>query len=152
MSEYTRRTRPGAESRRAPDEATSSQGGYGYPNEPSVQEEFSSTAEELKSKVQDQAQEYGEKAQDQFEAGKQQAAGGMEKAAEMVRERAAQTGGVPAQAGARVADTMESAAGYLREHDTAQMWDDLEAYVRQHPAQALAGAAFAGFIFGRMLR
>ena len=154
MSEYNTRGSSEAETR-----PTSGEPGYSYQNEPSVREEYSSESQDMKSKVQDQAsklqdqaQEYGEKAQEQLDAGKDQAASGMKKAADVLRDKTGQSSGMTAQAGTKVADTMESAAGYLREHDTAQMWDDLEAYVREHPAQALAGAAFAGFLFGRILR
>jgi ElaB/YqjD/DUF883 family membrane-anchored ribosome-binding protein len=59
---------------------------------------------------------------------------------------------MPAQAGVKVADTMESAAGYLREHNTEDMVGDLEKYVKAHPTTALAGAVVAGFFIGRILR
>ena len=133
-----------------------------YPNRPSVSEEYrqaasagegtAERAQEYAGQAREKVAEYGEKAQQQLESGKDQAAAGMERAAEQLRERASQTGGMQAQAGTKIADTMEQAAGYLRERSTAEMWDDVETYVRQHPAQALAGAAFAGFIVARVLR
>ena len=47
---------------------------------------------------------------------------------------------------------MESTATYLREHDTQTMLNDIEAYVRGHPTQAVIGAVAVGFVLGRMLR
>ena len=51
-----------------------------------------------------------------------------------------------------VADGMERGAGYLRSHDTNQMWTDVEEYVREHPVMGIAGSVAAGFLVGRMLR
>ena len=169
MSEYSRRTDAQEAGSSSVESDTDRQMAYesqGYPSRPSVSEEYRQAtsaregavaraqeeALEYGEQVREKAAEYGEKAQQQLDAGKDQAAAGMERAAGQLRERAAQGGGVPAQAGMKVADTMDQAAGYLREHTTAEMWDEVEMYVRQHPAQALAGAAFAGFMLGRILR
>jgi vacuolar-type H+-ATPase subunit H len=110
-------------------------------------------ASEYAEKARETASEYGEKAKEQAEMGKDQAASGMEKAAEMMRDRVGGSdGGVTAQAGTKVADTMENAASYLREHDTTEMWSDVETFARTHPTQALAGAVVAGFLLGRLIR
>jgi len=52
----------------------------------------------------------------------------------------------------KAAAGMERTAQYLRDRGTAEMWDDVEAYVRVHPVQGIAGAVAAGFIVGRILR
>lgn len=114
-------------------------------------QEAQTRAEEYGDQARDKAREIGETAQEQLDARKDQAAGGMERVAEMVRERTPDDG-MAAKAGAKAADGMETAAGYLRDHDTSEMWNDLESYARQHPTQALAGAIFAGFVLGRILR
>jgi hypothetical protein len=75
-----------------------------------------------------------------------QAAAGIDRAAEMAREK------VPGELGTKVANTMEKTAGYLREHDSGELWEDVEQYVRQHPMQATMTAAFAGFLVARILR
>ena len=100
----------------------------------------------------DKVSEFGQKAQQQADAGKDKAAGGMESAASKLREQAAGTDGMTAQAGTKVADGMEKTAGYLREHDTTEMLDDVEKYVKDHPMQAVAGAVIGGFLVGRILR
>jgi ElaB/YqjD/DUF883 family membrane-anchored ribosome-binding protein len=109
-------------------------------------------AQEYGGQARDKAQEYGERAQEQAEKGREQTATGMQKAAGMVRERTAGTSGMPAEAGAKAADALDSASGYLRTHETSEIWNDVESYAKTHPTQALAGAIFAGFVLGRILR
>jgi ElaB/YqjD/DUF883 family membrane-anchored ribosome-binding protein len=47
---------------------------------------------------------------------------------------------------------VESSVQYFREHGFKDVVDDLTAYVKSHPTQALIGAAALGFIAGRLLR
>jgi ElaB/YqjD/DUF883 family membrane-anchored ribosome-binding protein len=109
-------------------------------------------AQEMTEKARETAGEMGQKAQEKLDKGTDQAAGGLEQAAEKLRSQTDGSSGMPAQAGVKVADTMESAAGYLREHNTEDMVGDLEKYVKAHPTTALAGAVVAGFFIGRILR
>jgi ElaB/YqjD/DUF883 family membrane-anchored ribosome-binding protein len=107
---------------------------------------------EFADKTKQKAAELGEKAQARADEGLDKAAGGLEQNAERLREKAQERGGIAADAGTRVADGMEKTAGYLREHDTAEILDDVERYVRDHPVQAVAGAVIGGFVIGRLLR
>lgn len=100
----------------------------------------------------DKATEIGEKAQDRADAGIDKAAGGLESAAQKLKERTQEADGMPAQAGTKVAEGMEKTAGYLREHDTSAILDDVETYVKEHPMQAVAGAVVGGFLISRILR
>jgi ElaB/YqjD/DUF883 family membrane-anchored ribosome-binding protein len=109
-------------------------------------------AQEMAGTAQEKAAEMGHKAQDQVDKGTDQAASGLQQAADKLRDQTEGSSGMPAQAGVKVADTMETAATYLREHDTEDMVGDLEKYVKAHPTTALAGAVVAGFFIGRMLR
>jgi ElaB/YqjD/DUF883 family membrane-anchored ribosome-binding protein len=109
-------------------------------------------AQEMAGKTRETVNEMGQKAQDQLDKGTDQAAGGLEQAAEKLRSQTEGSSGMPAQAGVKVAEGMESAAGYLRDHDTEDMVGDIEKYVKTHPTTALAGAVVAGFFIGRMLR
>jgi ElaB/YqjD/DUF883 family membrane-anchored ribosome-binding protein len=104
------------------------------------------------ARAQEKAQEYGAKAQEQAEHAREQSAGGMERAAEMLRDKTEGANGMPAEAGAKAAETLDSASGYLRSHDTREIWNDVEVYAREHPTQALAGAVVTGFLLGRILR
>ena len=95
--------------------------------------------------------EYGDAAREGIASGKEHAAEGLRSAADRVREHASGDG-MTAQAGGKVADTMERTAGYLHDHEPREIVGDIERYVREHPMRALAGAAIGGFIIGRMLR
>jgi ElaB/YqjD/DUF883 family membrane-anchored ribosome-binding protein len=106
-----------------------------------------STTESMK----EAAREATDKAKEKADEGIDRAAEGVQGAADKLRDRAERQSGVAADAGTKVADTMERSAEYLREHDTEQILDDLEQYVRKHPVQALAGAVVGGFIIGRLL-
>lgn len=99
-----------------------------------------------------QAQQVAEQARQKAEEGREKTAGGMQSAAEKLREQSEGQDGMRAEVGTKAADTMERGASYLREHDTQEMVDDVEKYVREHPMQALAGAVVGGFIIGRILR
>ena len=84
-----------------------------------------------------------------IEDSREQVAGRLEKAADELRER---TAGPAAPAIERVAKGMESTAGYLHEHETAAIAEDVSHYVKIHPMQAIALAAFVGFLLGRLLK
>jgi ElaB/YqjD/DUF883 family membrane-anchored ribosome-binding protein len=108
-------------------------------------------AKETATRAQEKAQEVGQKAEQQADVAVDKTAEGLESTAQTVRERFATRDGVTGDVGMKAADTMERTAGYLREHDTAEIIDDVERYVREHPMQALAGAVVGGFLIGRLL-
>jgi len=108
--------------------------------------------EDMKDKAAEKVSEYSDRAIEQADAGKEKAATGMEQAAGTLREKISGQSGLTAEAGTKVADTMEKTAGYLHEHSTTEVWDDVESYVREHPAQALMGAVVAGFLIAKVLR
>jgi ElaB/YqjD/DUF883 family membrane-anchored ribosome-binding protein len=122
------------------------------PNSGGMQERSQEKAQEMAGKAREAAGEYGHKAQDQLDKGTDQAAGGLEQAADKLRSQTGNSEGMPAQAGAKVADSMETTASYLREHNTEEILNDVEHYVKEHPTQALVGAVVAGFMIGRVLR
>lgn len=97
-------------------------------------------------------QQATQQARQKADEGVDRAASGMQSAAEKLRERAEGKSGMTAEVGTKAADTMERGASYLREHDTQEIIDDVERYVREHPMQALAGAVVGGFLIGRILR
>ena len=95
--------------------------------------------------------EYGQKGKEQADAGIEKAATGLQDASEKLRGRMEGQDGVQAQAGTKIADGMDKTATYLREHNTDEVFDDLEKFVREHPLQAVAGAAIGGFLISRVL-
>ncbi|MBI2767490.1 MAG: hypothetical protein HYX53_16465 [Chloroflexi bacterium] len=86
------------------------------------------------------------------DVGRERAASGLATAAGRMRERAEDRGGMQAQFGAKAADAMGKTAGYLREHDSNELWDGVRAFIKEHPMQAAAGALFAGYFIGKMMR
>jgi len=93
-----------------------------------------------------------DKAKEQVDAGMDKAAEGLESTAERIKSMAGEGEGMPAQAGVKLAEGMEGAATYLKEHSSDEIFKDLEVFVKEHPTQALVGAIFAGFMVGRMMR
>jgi uncharacterized protein YjbJ (UPF0337 family) len=92
------------------------------------------------------------KVQDGVEGGKDTMAGGIESAADMMRDKMPGGDGMVGKAGTKSADTLEKTAGYLRDHESGELWSDVEKYVKDHPASALVGALAAGFVLSRILR
>ena len=92
-----------------------------------------------------------DKAKVQVDAGIDKAASGLESTAEKIKGMTGESEGMPAHAGVKVAESMETASTYLKEHSSDEIFKDLEVYVKQHPVQALLGAIFAGFLVGRMM-
>ena len=113
-----------------------------------AQEKFGQAQEQAQEKV----SQAGEKVTEQADAGIDKAAEGLQGAADKLRETAEGGSGVQAQASAKVADTLETASTYLRDNEAADIMDDVEQYVREHPMQALAGAVIGGFVLARVLR
>jgi ElaB/YqjD/DUF883 family membrane-anchored ribosome-binding protein len=110
------------------------------------------SSEGMAAQAQERAHQAGEKAMQGAEAGRERAAEGMHKGAEQLRSRFSEGEGVQAQVGTRVADTMDRASGYLRDHETKEVWDDMERMIREHPMSAAATALVTGFVIARILR
>jgi hypothetical protein len=108
-------------------------------------------AEQAREGAANAATEAGDRAYQAVESGREGAASGLERAADTLEQRAAGEG-MPAMAAERAAEGMQSAAGYLREHDSAEIWQDVEHYVQRYPVRSLVGAIATGFIVGRILR
>jgi ElaB/YqjD/DUF883 family membrane-anchored ribosome-binding protein len=114
--------------------------------------ELTDRAREQFDSVKDQAVAVKDEASERLEMGRERLAEGASAAAERVRDEAESRGGIQAKVGLKAADSMEQAAGYLRDHETAEMWADFEKYAKEHPMQAVGGAVVAGFLLGRILR
>lgn len=109
-------------------------------------------AKDMGSEVADRAKEAGSQIESGADSGMDHAASGLENAASQVRDRMGGGEGMRAQAGTKVADGLEKASTYLREHESREVWDDVETYIRDHPTQALVGAVAAGFVIARVMR
>lgn len=112
---------------------------------------MSERAGNVATAAQDKASEMGSKAQDTADEGLGRASEGLQRAADQMRQRSASEG-IQGEVATKAADTMEKTAGYLREHDTDEVWSDIETFVKEHPVQAAVGGLVAGFVIGRILR
>ena len=112
-------------------------------------QQAASKAQETAGKVTDKV---SEKASDMGDAGIVKAAEGLGQASDQIREKAQAQGGVQGQVGTKVADGLDKTSEYLESHDTSQIMDDVETYVKAHPMTAVAGAVVGGFLLARILR
>jgi ElaB/YqjD/DUF883 family membrane-anchored ribosome-binding protein len=112
------------------------------------------TLTDAAGRAQEQARRYGQRAMDAAESGRQSAASTLDSAASGIRARAdSLPGGADVSRFARrAADRIGGAAQYLREHEVKDMMSSVESFVKEHPAQALIGAAVVGFLAGRSMR
>ncbi|MBK6663163.1 MAG: hypothetical protein IPG47_10635 [Thermoflexaceae bacterium] len=117
-----------------------------------AQEAVSSKAEQVKEQAGEMRSQAGEKIVAGADAGKERAASGLSVAAERMRERADSHEGMQADVATKAADAMDRTASYLKEHDSQELWSEVEAFVKEHPMQAAAGALFAGYMLGKIIR
>ena len=54
--------------------------------------------------------------------------------------------------GRKALDQFNAASEYFRGHDMKEIADDAKAWVREHPTQALIGAAALGFLAAALIR
>lgn len=106
------------------------------------------------SRAEEQAKRYGQRAMDAVNAGRETAASKLDSAASGIRSKAdSLPGGADvSQFARRAADKIGGAAQYLREHEVKDVMSEVESFVKEHPAQALLGAAVIGFLAGRSMR
>jgi ElaB/YqjD/DUF883 family membrane-anchored ribosome-binding protein len=107
---------------------------------------------EMSGKAQDKASEMSGKAQDKADQGMDAAASGLGQAADKLREQGEHREGAVGNAAAKTADTLDGASQYLKDKDTAQLMDDLEAFVRQRPVESLLIAAGIGIVLSKIVR
>jgi len=115
-----------------------------------VQEKAGQAVETAKEKV----GQVTDQASTKVDAGMDKAAGGLQTIADTIRDKApdgGQGGGVGSVV-ATTADTLESAAHYLRDKDTDQLMTELEGLVRRKPVESLVAAAALGFVLSKVLR
>lgn len=103
------------------------------------------TAKQKTSQAADQAQVKADQGMDK-------AASGLGQAADKLRQQGEQRGGTAASVATTTAEKLDSASQYLREKDTNQILDDVEALVRRKPVESLLVAAGVGFLLSKVLR
>ncbi len=126
----------------------------------STQEKTHHAVESAKSQgehVVSEAQVRGDQARKQVESKaeeqKNRAADHIDKAADKVRDKGQQLpgGDTTRQMAGMAANKMGQVADYLHQTNTDDMLAKVREFTRQHPMQALMGAAFVGLYLGRKL-
>jgi ElaB/YqjD/DUF883 family membrane-anchored ribosome-binding protein len=105
--------------------------------------------------VKDKAAAIGQGAAQKIDEKREPAASALESAASTVHEKAerlAAGGETVSRLAHRTAERLQNTADYVREHDTRAMMNDVEQFVKGHPAQSLVAAAALGFLVGRAFR
>jgi ElaB/YqjD/DUF883 family membrane-anchored ribosome-binding protein len=112
------------------------------------------TITDAASRAQEHGKRYGQRAMDVVESGRESAASTLDSAASGIRANAdTLPGGADVSRFARrAADRIGGAAQYLRDHEVKDMMSSVETFIKEHPAQALLGAAVVGFLAGRSMR
>lgn len=72
--------------------------------------------------------------------------------ADTVNETASRVQDKASAYGRKAADQFNAATEYFRDHEMREIADDAKAWVREHPTQALLGAAALGFLAAALLR
>ena len=125
-----------------------------FPSDISETEHLKNRASEVAEKTRNKVTEIASSASETLNRQRRAAAGGLHQVAETIHEKAGYLPGGPRAINLAhgIADGMESTASYLREHDLADIRDDVVNVCRRHPAQALLSALAVGFVLGRAIR
>ena len=115
-------------------------------------EELGGKAQEMGQQAQGKAADMGHMAQEKADAGMDAAASGLGQAASVLRQQGEQRNDAMGTAASRTAETLESASTYLRDKDTSQLLDDIEAFVRERPVESVLIAAGIGFVLSRIVK
>lgn len=115
-------------------------------------DEVAGKAQNMMEEGKEKASEFASTAQDRADEGMNKTADGLHTAADKVRERGSEHGGAVASAADTAANAMESAENYLRDTNTAEMMDQVEAYIRKNPTQSLLIAAGVGFVLAKAFK
>jgi hypothetical protein len=105
------------------------------------------------SQVKSKASDLGRLAADKIDGNRDGAADGLESAGTSLHAKADSLPGGPkvTRAAHAAADSLNSTAQYIREHDVASMMADVKRLVKNNPGPALLGAAILGFVLARTL-
>jgi ElaB/YqjD/DUF883 family membrane-anchored ribosome-binding protein len=107
-------------------------------------------AQQLADDAREKAGELGEKASDGINSAMNTAGQQLQDLAHTVRERA--PGEKIGELADNTAKTLERGANYLQDKDVTAVREDLEAFIRQHPMEAVLVGLGIGFLAARSMR
>jgi len=113
--------------------------------------DLSDRVSDMTSKVKDGAGEVAESVSEKLDQQRESAAGSLARAASTMHDKAESIPGGPKVVNLThdIADGMQSAASYLRDHDFSQMGKDVMNICRRYPIQSLIAALAVGFLIER---
>lgn len=116
-------------------------------------EQAGNVAQEVRAQARDLVGEARGQVQDQARTGQQKAAEGVRALSRELREMTdgAQSGPV-AEIARQAADRAEDLAGWLGEHEPADLLEEVRSFARRRPGVFLVGMALAGVAVGRLTR
>lgn len=102
-------------------------------------------------RLRDISEKARERAQKQVDEQRERIASRMDDAVSTLKQHSDDGNQLRRQAEQRLAQGMESAAGYLHSHQTSEVAGDIGTYVRQHPIQSVVLALIIGYLLGKIL-
>jgi len=118
----------------------------------STQSNLRNRVAEAGSQVRDRASELGRTAKESIDRNFHNAAGAFESAASAIRTRMPQGEGRVAGIASTTADKLDSTARYIREHNTGDLYREVENWARRSPGAAIGTAAAIGLLLGLTLK
>jgi ElaB/YqjD/DUF883 family membrane-anchored ribosome-binding protein len=110
------------------------------------------TVSEYASQAKEKAAELARTAAQKVDEGRVSAANAMESTASTLRTSGQTSGQKITSMANTAADTLQSTAEYMRQHDVRGMMGDLEQMVRRNPGPSLIAAAAVGFLLATAVR
>jgi len=107
---------------------------------------------EATSHVRHTAADFGRSAKENLDRNLRSAADALENTASAIRQRLPQGEGTVAGIASTTANKLDSTARYMREHDSSDLYHDVENWARRSPGAAIGTAAVLGFLLGMTLR
>lgn len=113
--------------------------------------DVASTASEMATQAKDKAQEWASTASSKANDVRSNVGEGIESFAGKIRDKAPEQG-MLGSAAAGVANTIEAAGSYLRDHDFGEMGQEVTNVIRRYPIQAILVGVGLGFLLARATR
>jgi ElaB/YqjD/DUF883 family membrane-anchored ribosome-binding protein len=122
-----------------------------FMNREQINDRINDTRQRVSQAVDDaraQASELGRAVADRVDEARDAAAGAMHDASENLHKHARNAAGMAHSA----ANRLDSAAGYVAEHDAQEMFADARTWIKRHPGKSVLVAVAVGFLMGRAYR
>jgi len=117
-------------------------------------DEVKERAADVAARTKDKASQMADTVSEKLGQQRENAAEGLGRVASTLHSKADSVPGGPKVVSFthNIANSMESTATYLREHDFSKMGEDLMSVCRKYPTQSIAAALAIGFLLGRSAR